>query len=126
MRTRKALHGLRFNAGNCPVRVSGPSLLHVTSPPRTNGPTAAANDLEGGTVAGPRRCFHALAEFAAQNSSSHGHPKSLTSPTEMVGGRFSRLGNWESIVYTTQASLFWDSSCTHFLQAESRADPVAT
>jgi hypothetical protein len=92
-KTRKELQGFRVNMGSgsqyCP---GGPAVLGILVA-NMNGPTAAEKLLDGGMLAGPRRFFQFLAEEACQNSSSHGQPILLTSPIDIVPGRFNRLGN---------------------------------
>ena len=60
---------------------------------KINDPTAALNEREGGTVAGPSRFFQFRAEGANQNSSSHGHPRLQTSPMEIDAVMFNSVGN---------------------------------
>jgi hypothetical protein len=81
---------LRLRIGRWVFVLVEPCCTNVS---RINGPTAAENDLEGGTEAGPKRFFQFLADVANQNSSSQGHPRLHTSPIEMVDGRLSIEGN---------------------------------
>ena len=80
---------------------------------RMKRPTAAEKEGEGGMAAGPSKFFQFRGEMADQKISSQGQPRSMISPIAIVLGRFHKMGNWASIVYTTQYNLLFVSSEIH-------------